>query len=199
MDLNKSYTVLLLIDFLGHPILGDEYVNNRRYAELQRFVLCNNIDRKKTIIVSNMERNYDTKLTEILKMAKEHYDFNVLQIDEPHSNDDGKYSIKKISDLIFEVTGWTVTPSKTQIIIGGCNLGGCVVNAKEFSAVHWSNLGFYTTIHLPMCAEYEQPGVNQVERAYNGFKQLYEHIQDHKSFNINLTDKFEQLRLSYND
>ena len=32
----KDNTIVLLIDFLGHPILGDEYVNNRRYSELQR-------------------------------------------------------------------------------------------------------------------------------------------------------------------
>jgi hypothetical protein len=35
----KEKTVVLLIDFVGAPVLGDEYVNNRRYSELQRLSL----------------------------------------------------------------------------------------------------------------------------------------------------------------
>ena len=29
-------TVILLIDFKGHPALGDEYLNNLRYKEVQK-------------------------------------------------------------------------------------------------------------------------------------------------------------------
>ena len=194
----KEKTVVLLIDFLGHPILGEDYVNNRRYSELQRLSLGNNIDKEKIIIVSNMQKNYDKKLTEIMKMAGQHYGFKTLQIDEPYSNDLGKYTIKEISNMVFEVAGWHIKPSDTQIVIGGCNLGGCVINAKPFSAVHWAQLGFKTVIHLPLCAEYEQPGVNSTERAYNAFKQVYDKIQEYETFNnIQLTDKFEQLKFSF--
>ena len=49
-----------------------------------------------------------------------------------------------------------------------------------------------------MCAEYEQPGVNSTERAYNAFKQVYDKIQEYETFNnIQLTDKFEQLKFSF--
>jgi len=195
----KDNTIVLLIDFLGHPILGDEYVNNRRYSELQRLSLGNNIDKEKIIIVSNMGKIYDKKLTQIMKMAREFGGFKTLQIDKLNENfnDPGRYTIKEISNMIFEVTGWHIKPSDTQIIIGGCNLGGCVINAKPCSAVHWAQLGFKTTIHLPLCAEYEQPGVNSTEKAYNGFKKLYDEIQEHETFDIQLTDKFEQLNFSF--
>ena len=196
--MRKNKTVILLIDFLGHPLLGDEYVNNRRYSELQRLTLGKNT-KSKIIIVSNMGKIYDKKLTEIMKMAREFGGFKTLQIDKLNENfnDPGRYTIKEISNMIFEVTGWHIKPSDTQIIIGGCNLGGCVINAKPCSAVHWAQLGFKTTIHLPLCAEYEQPGVNSTEKAYNGFKKAYEYIQFNKAFNIQLKDKFEQLELTF--
>ena len=52
----KDKTVVLLIDFAGAPVLGDEYVNNRRYSELQRLALGNNIDKEKLIIVTNIRQ-----------------------------------------------------------------------------------------------------------------------------------------------
>jgi hypothetical protein len=48
-----------------------------------------------------------------------------------------------------------------------------------------------------LCAEYEQPGVNSTEKAYNGFKQAYDLIKEHNAFNIKLTDKFEQLEFTF--
>ncbi len=192
----KHKTVVLLIDFIGAPLLGDDYVNNRRYSELQRLALGNNIDKEKLIIVTNTKKGNDRKLDAILTMCKTHYGFKVVQLSE--YNEIKSMTITYIDSLVHQAIGWHARPSDTQIIIGGCELGGCVINAKPISAVHWSKIGYQTIIHLPMCAEYEQPGVNSTEKAYNGFKQVYDHIKEHNAFDIQLTDKFEQLNFSFN-
>ena len=45
-------TVILLIDFDGHKILADEYVNKLRYSTLQHITADTSIDRKNNIIVN---------------------------------------------------------------------------------------------------------------------------------------------------
>ena len=35
----------MLIDFIGHPKLGDDYTNNRRYSELLKFATSSKLDR----------------------------------------------------------------------------------------------------------------------------------------------------------
>ena len=44
----------------------------------------------------------------------------------------------------------------------------------------------------------KQRVINSTEKAYNGFKQVYDHIKEHNAFDIQLTDKFEQLNFSFN-
>ena len=189
----KENTIVLLIDFKGHPLLGDEYVNNTRYSEIQRFLTSKNISREHLIFISNHKSyegtSYDPKLTELFNMAKT-VGYTTRYIDELASRTD-------IIDTVQIAMGWDVTPRDTQIIIGGCNFGGCVINAKKMSAVHWVGKDFQTIIHLPLCAEYEQPGVTSTEKAYNGFKQLYDFIKEHNAFDIKLTDKFEQLEMTF--
>lgn len=51
--MGKRKTIILLIDFHGHPILGDNYINNKRYSELQRLI-CNFHNRSELYFISNM-------------------------------------------------------------------------------------------------------------------------------------------------
>jgi len=190
----KIKTVILLIDFLGHPILEDNYVNSKRYSELIKFVSTLPSTNKENIIfVSNMIKSYDNKLTEIFKMARA-VGFDTLQISGPIARDSGDYTIKEISDEIFKVTGWKVDSNDTQIIIGGCNLGGCVITSKKFSAVYWNKLEFKTTIHLPLCADYEQHGTDKTEKAYNSFHNLYNLIKKYQAFNIKISNDIKEIR-----
>ena len=38
MAIIQNKTLILLIDFHGHPILGDDHTNNLRYSELMYFL-----------------------------------------------------------------------------------------------------------------------------------------------------------------
>ena len=44
-----------------------------------------------------------------------------------------------------------------------------------------------------MCCEYEQDGVNDFERNSNGFAQLYNNIQKHKRYDIEIVKDFKKF------
>jgi hypothetical protein len=92
---------------------------------------------------------------------------------------------------------WDIKEYNTQVIIGGCNLGGCVINAKPMSAVFWQLKGYKTTIHLPLCAEYEQPGANQIEKVYRSIEQLFHFTKEYKAFGIEYCTDFHRLKMAY--
>ena len=189
--MGKRKTIILLIDFQGHPILGDEFVNNKRYSELQKLV-CNVRNRSELHFVSNMPYSKDPRLAEILTMSRAvgHKTSCVTQTLRPNAGD---HTIEELSTHIKERHDFQIDPSDTQIVIGGCNMGGCVVKAKQISAIYWSKAGYRTTIHAPLCVEYEQPGINQVERTYYGFEKLYSTIRRHKCFDIRMTSEWSEV------
>lgn len=181
-----KFTIVMLIDFIGHPKLGDHYTNNRRYSELLKFATSSKLDRDNIIFVSNTRGDMLSETLDMLKTAG--FDILYTQSDE---------SINNIVDKIKDIKGWDIKQYTTQVIIGGCNLGGCVINAKPISAVFWQKKGFKTTIHLPLCAEYEQPGTNAVEKVYRSIEQLNHFTKEYKAFDIEYCNDFHRLRMTY--
>lgn len=189
--MRKSKTIILLIDFHGHPILGDNYINNKRYSELQK--LMTNVDTKSELyFVSNMPYSNDKKLGEILKMARS-VGFKTLEVTKTLRPNEGDHTIEELSNHIKEKFDFQIDPSDTQIVIGGNNLAGCVSKSKMISAIYWSKAGYRTTIHVPLCGEYEQPGIDQVERTYYGFQKLYTAIKDNKCFDIHMSSEWNEI------
>ena len=181
-----KFTIVMLIDFIGHPKLGDDYTNNRRYSELLKFATSGKIDRDNIIFVSNTRGDILSETLDMLKTAG--FDILYTQSDE---------SINNIVDKIKDIKGWDIKQYTTQVIIGGCNLGGCVIKTKPISAVFWQKKGFKTTIHLPLCAEYEQPGTNAVEKVYRSIEQLNHFTKEYRAFNIEYCNDFHRLRMTY--
>ena len=181
-----KFTIVMLIDFIGHPKLGDHYTNNRRYSELLKFATSSKLDRDNIIFVSNTRGDMLSETLDMLKTAG--FDILYTQSDE---------SINNIVDKIKDIKGWDIKQYTTQVIIGGCNLGGCVINAKPMSAVFWQKKGFKTTIHLPLCAEYEQPGTNAVEKVYRSIEQLNHFTKEYRAFAIEYCNDFHRLMLAY--
>ena len=181
-----KFTIVMLIDFIGHPKLGDHYTNNRRYSELLKFATSSKLDRDNIIFVSNTRGDMLSETLDMLKTAG--FDILYTQSDE---------SINNIVDKIKDIKGWDIKQYTTQVIIGGCNLGGCVINSKPISSVFWQKKGFKTTIHLPLCAEYEQPGTNAVEKVYRSIEQLNHFTKEYKAFDIEYCNDFHRLRMTY--
>ncbi len=195
-----KYTIVILIDFIGHPSLGDQYTNDRRYSELLKFATSKNLDKDNIVFVTNqrpghelpnMRNIYSHKLFEILSMLYV-ADYKVIYTHPEESISNIINKIKDNKDL-----KWDIKEYNTQVIIGGCNLGGCVINAKPMSAVFWQLKGYKTTIHLPLCAEYEQPGTNQVEKIYRSIEQLFHFTKEYKAFGIEYCTDFHRLKMTY--
>lgn len=183
-----KYTIVMLIDFIGHPLLGDQYTNGRRYSELLKFATCSNLDKDNIVFVTN-ERPEHNEFSELLAMLHgAGYDIVYTSSEEQIPN-----IIEKVEDHM----NWDIKEYNTQVIIGGCNLGGCVINAKPMSAVFWQLKGYKTTIHLPLCAEYEQPGANQIEKVYRSIEQLFHFTKEYKAFGIEYCTDFHRLKMAY--
>ena len=77
-----------------------------------------------------------------------------------------------------------------NVILGGTNLAGCVLRSKPYSAIHWAAAGYKTQILLPLCAEYQLPGVNQADRNSHATSILYNVIRD-----LRLWDQIDLVRM----
>ena len=192
--MTKSKTIVMLIDFGEHPgVTDDIYTGNKRYSELQKLI-CNVANRTELYFVTNLPYEADPRLAEILKMART-TGFKTLEIRETLRPNVGDHTIEEVSNHLKLKFDIEIDPSDTQIILGGCNMGGCIANSKQISAVYWSIAGYKTTIHVPLCGEYEQPGINQVERTYYGFQKLYTVIKKHNAFdNISMSTEWHEIR-----
>ena len=181
-------TLILLIDFIGHQVLSENYINNRRYQEVQKILSDPRIDKSKIIFCTTDSSRVDVRLNELEFMASN------LDIKFFKYEDDWTFDM--LSDKLAESFDFDMNPNNTQIIIGGCNLAGCVTKAtKPMNATAACEAGYPTTIYLPMCAEYEQPGINDVERMMMGLVEVYKQIKKYRAFKITLENDFRYLNL----
>ena len=178
MDL-KPTTIILLIDFEGHPALGDEFTNNQRYSTLAW--LLNPVREKPLIIISNHNPETHKRTEEVAKMMKVENRHIWITIDPDNRNNPSIDSIK----IEVEKLGYRIN----NVIIGGTNLAGCVLRSKPYSAIHWAAKGYKTQIFLPLCAEYQLPGVNQAERNSHATSIMYNVIRD-----LRLWDEIDIVR-----
>jgi len=174
-------TVILLIDFEGHKILADDYVNNLRYSTLQQIINYTSIDRNSYIILSIGSSNRDKKLQEIRNIAVNER-WKWLEIHNVNSN------VEDIEKLVSEKLNYSMNNTNTQIIIGGCNTSGCVIKSKLHSAKYFSDKKYKTIILLPMCAEYQAPGINDIEKNMKAFARVYNYIKRNKLNYIDIVE-----------
>lgn len=168
----KKISVVLLIDFNGHPSLGDDNMNNLRYKYLQDIAFDPNY---RVVFMSNHDDRH-SKLNEIQKMVTTENYHKWINIGTGDNSD--TYTVFDIEQLLA-----THGLRPQNIVIGGCNTAGCVISTKGWSAIHWAKKGYDTTICLPMCADYQMPGIDSYEKSITAFTVLYNRIKTH-----NLTD-----------
>lgn len=166
MVLTNLRHLILLIDFTGHPPLGDEHTNNLRYSALN--TLAFGLPGNYVIISDHFDhRASDEKISEVKKMVtieKRHTWINI-DPDEP-------ITVPEIVDMLKEKSIYF-----NNVIIGGTNTAGCVLRSKPYSAIHWAKCGYDVKIFLQMCAEYQMPGHNQAERNMYAFTEIWNEIK----------------------
>ena len=180
-------TVILLIDFKGHEILADDYVNKLRYSTLQQITENPAIDRKSSVILSIGSSNADRKIRELQKMAIR-ANWKWLSIHNDNS------SVEDIEQLVLEKLNFSMNNTDTQIVIGGCNTSGCVIKSKLCSAKYFSEKKYKTKILLPMCAEYESAGINDIEKNIKEFARVYNYVKRNKLNYIDIVEEVNDIR-----
>ena len=155
MQLKK---LVLLIDFHGHPQWeSSDHDNNLRYAHLREMMFRS----KPEWIIMSDHHPKDFAIQEIRKLVKIEGKHPWIDIDY----DELKEPCPPPVQLIEKVKRETDQPFvKNNIIIGGCNTAGCVLDARCYSAVAWAKLGWHVKIHLPLCADYQKFGTTAAER-----------------------------------
>ena len=177
-------TLLILIDFYGHPALTtDDTSDTIRYSHLTKIISSSRIEKDKFTIFTTPIFHKDHRLEELKRMAINNR-FKFIEVVQGQS-----YTLDSLASLY----------KPEQVIVTGTNTSGCVFKNNRIGAYHWAKRGYKTKIYLPMCCEYEQDGVNDFERNSNGFAQLYNNIQKHKRYDIQIVKDFKRLELPGTD
>ncbi len=169
--------IILLIDFEGHPILGDEYMNNLRYSYLNSTLYgFGDLYPDKSFLIFSDNHDQQPKISEVEKITNADGQHQWITIDP-----DAGLTYEDIINLA-EVEGYNIN----KVIIGGCNTTGCVLKSTGYSAIQWAKAGYDVIIYLPMCADYQVGGVNTIEKNLHAFTLIYKTIKEE-----NLIDKID--------
>lgn len=194
-------TIILLIDFYGHPALTtDSYSDSMRYAYLNE-IISSGADRNRCLFFSTVIHPNDKKLRELKNMAiSKGFKFFTLEDDPTWTKPldkfkDDYYTIDYVKSKLGPHDGNYISHLNTQIIVTGTNTSGCVFTGKPIGALHWYKEKYKTKIYLPMCAEYENNGRNDFEKNQIGFASLYKQIYDNKCFDIEICRNLNDLNL----
>ena len=167
-----------LIDFIGHPSLNEQYLNDRRYTALLNLI-CerrSSNDKVITVLFNPLDKPigetsafYLEKFLEIKNIAINE-NFTWLEFD-PDS------SVNNIIDSLKD-HGYTINPSYTQIVFGGTNLAGCVLRNKNTCLHQFAKHGYLCQLLLPLCGPDDSPGDNDIEKLFNSLAKVYNFIRD---------------------
>ena len=180
-------TLVLLIDFEGHPALGNEYINNLRYSTLIDLFMDLEIDRDKIMFVSNSmcEKLHEVKSFGISK------GFNWLDVES-------NASVPALIKTLKRESKFKLDKEKTNVIFGGTNTSGCVLGAKPMGARSFARAGYKCKLYLPMCADYFIKGLNEVDKIMYSMAAIYKSLKENNAIeNIDLITSKKDLELIY--
>ena len=178
----------VLIDYVGHPSMNDDYLNKKRLDTLNLLLRTTN----KKIIISigsvfgNRKQNWKY-FTQYREMFEEIRSFAQCRSNITWIDIKGDPSIRVLTDELAS-KNYAIVPSITKINIGGTNLSGCVLYNKKSSVTQFTRLGFKVNVILPMCAEGENTGINDFEKMMKAITLVYEYLKTNK-----LTDSVDLI------
>lgn len=165
----ENRVLIALLHFQGHPVLGDDQMNNLRYDYLQSLLFGPFTNHRKVMIISN-HKSSDERLTEISHMAAA--DGHIWVRIDPEEGD--LITVDYIENIAMKHN-----VNISSVYIGGTNTAGCVLHSKKWSAIEWAKSGYSTTILLQLCGEYQMSGTSY-QRSLCAFSFMYEKIINEK-------------------
>ena len=192
--MKKLKKLIVLIDYIGHPSMNGAYLNDRRFDALHvllrddkdssfHVLLRDGKESEKVIVsIGHIEKKHGG-----LQQYKKYYEkFLELKQIANHAGRKVEWiDIKEdisISNLIKELEnyGYIINPKYTEINIGGTNLSGCLLDAKETCVSTLAKFGFKINLILPMCAEASNSGINDLEKTWKALSIVYKHLKDNE-------------------
>tara|TARA_B100000424_G_scaffold181651_1_gene140560 strand:+ start:4997 stop:5611 length:615 start_codon:yes stop_codon:yes gene_type:complete len=188
--------ITVLIDYIGHPSINEKWLNDRRFDALHTLIFNKNADENnENIIVSITDLQLQSKreLFSNYNNYRERYlELRRFAIKKPYVRWIGTKEDITIEELTLKLSNdnYIINPEFTEIDIAGVNLSGCVLHKKQTSVYNFAKLGFKVNILLPMCAEAENSGVNDLERTTKAICKVYTYLKDKKIIdNVNILYK----------
>lgn len=180
-------TLVLLIDFEGHPSLGDSYINNLRYSTLIDLFMDLEINRDKILFVSN---SMSEKLEEVKSFGVSK-GFEWLDVEN-------NASVPSLIKTLKRSGKFKLDKKSTQVIFGGTNTSGCVLGAKPMGARSFARAGYKCKLYLPMCADYFIKGINEVDKMMYSMAAIYKSLKENNAIsNVDLITSKKDLELVY--
>ena len=180
--MKKLKKLIVLIDYIGHPSMNGAYLNDRRFDALHVLLRDDKESEKVIVSIGHIEKKHG-----VLQQYKKYYEkFLELKKIASHAGRKVKWiDIKEdisISNLIKELEnyGYIINPKYTEINIGGTNLSGCLLDAKETCVSTLAKFGFKINLVLPMCAEASNSGINDLEKTWKALSIVYKHLKDNE-------------------
>lgn len=180
MAFENNRTLIILPHMEGHTGVGTPFMNAMRFSYLKQLAFPGrDLSRKPSVIISFHDYNmHHTRMWEFDEMIRvedrEGGSVKMLQY-EAGSTPCIQDIIDRVEDEGLEVIKNT---KETPIIFGGTNTLGCVTTSKPYSAFEWAKQGWYVELLLPMCADYQMPGVTDTEIVMETYAKLYKEIKD---------------------
>ena len=183
--MERASVLLLLIDFEGHPALGDYALNETRFSKLKEFIFptSSDIERMEPLVIVSSHtylRGESKKIRTLEDMVKQEIKEDRSHIKWITIDPQAKHTIQDILNMIKKLP---VSPKirknkpTTPILSGGSNTAGCIADTRPYSAVNLAKEGYYTQILLPMCADYQVKGVTTADKHMQAFSSLYNRIK----------------------
>jgi hypothetical protein len=180
--MKKLKKLIVLIDYIGHPSMNGAYLNDRRFDALHVLLRDDKESEKVIVSIGHIEKKHGG-----LQQYKKYYEkFLELKQIANHAGRKVEWiDIKEdisISNLIKELEnyGYIINPKYTEINIGGTNLSGCLLDAKETCVSTLAKFGFKINLVLPMCAEASNSGINDLEKTWKALSIVYKHLKNNE-------------------
>jgi len=180
--MKKLKKLIVLIDYIGHPSMNGAYLNDRRFDALHVLLREDKEPEKVIVSIGHIEKKHGD-----LQQYKKYYEkFLELKKIANHRGRKVKWiDIREdisISNLIKELEnyGYIINPKYTEINIGGTNLSGCLLDAKETCVSTLAKFGFKINLILPMCAEASNSGINDLEKTWKALSIVYKHLKNNE-------------------
>jgi|TARA_B100000929_G_scaffold233411_1_gene189888 hypothetical protein len=181
--MKKLKKLTILIDYIGHPSMNGAYLNDRRFDALHVLLREDKEPEKVIVSIGHIEKKhgdlqqykkYYEKFLELKKIAN-HRGRKVKWIDIRED-----ISISNLIKELEEFYGYIINPKYTEINIGGTNLSGCLLDAKETCVSTLAKFGFKINLILPMCAEASNSGINDLEKTWKALSIVYKHLKNNE-------------------